>query len=87
MQLEGKVAIVSGGGTGIGAATAWRFAREGAHVIVTGRRPEPIRAVAEEVGGLAVAGDATDPAHAANTEGSTSSSRTPEPGSEVRPAT
>jgi meso-butanediol dehydrogenase/(S,S)-butanediol dehydrogenase/diacetyl reductase len=65
MQLEGKVAIVSGGGTGIGAATAWRFAREGAHVVVTGRRPEPIRAVAEEVGGLAVAGDATDPAHAA----------------------
>jgi meso-butanediol dehydrogenase/(S,S)-butanediol dehydrogenase/diacetyl reductase len=65
MQLENKVAIVSGGGTGIGAATARRFAREGAHVLVTGRRPEPIRAVADEVGGLSVAGDATDQVHAA----------------------
>ena len=64
MQLEGRVAIVSGGGTGIGAATARRFAAEGAHVLVTGRRPGPINAVAEEVGGLAIAGDAADPSHA-----------------------
>ena len=41
MRLEGKVAIVSGGGSGIGAATAHRFADEGAKVVVTGRRPEP----------------------------------------------
>jgi meso-butanediol dehydrogenase/(S,S)-butanediol dehydrogenase/diacetyl reductase len=67
MKLEGKVAIVSGGGTGIGAATARLFAHEGARVVVTGRRPAPIEAIAEEVGGVAVPGDAADPDHAANT--------------------
>jgi meso-butanediol dehydrogenase/(S,S)-butanediol dehydrogenase/diacetyl reductase len=64
VRLEGKVAIVSGGGTGIGAATARRFAAEGAKVIVTGRRPEPLEEVAADTVGLAVPGDATDPAHA-----------------------
>ena len=56
MRLEGKVAVISGGGTGIGAATARLFAAEGAKVVVTGRREEPLRAVAEATGGLAVAG-------------------------------
>ena len=65
MRLEGKTAIVTGGGTGIGAATARRFAAEGARVVVTGRRAEPIEAVASETGGLAIAGDASDPAHVA----------------------
>jgi meso-butanediol dehydrogenase/(S,S)-butanediol dehydrogenase/diacetyl reductase len=64
VQLEGKVAIVSGGGTGIGAATARRFAAEGAKVVVTGRRPEPLEEVAADTVGLAVPGDAADPAHA-----------------------
>src|SRR5438093_10265147 len=64
MRLEGKVAIVSGGGTGIGAATARLFVHEGARVVVTGRRPGPIDAIAEEVGGVAVPGDAADPEHA-----------------------
>lgn len=63
MRLAGKVAIVSGGGTGIGAATARRFATEGAKVVVTGRRPEPLEEVADEIGGLAVPGDVTDPDH------------------------
>ena len=64
MKLDGKVAIISGGGTGIGAAIARRFAAEGAKVTVTGRRPEPLERVAAEVGGLAVPGDASDVTHA-----------------------
>jgi meso-butanediol dehydrogenase/(S,S)-butanediol dehydrogenase/diacetyl reductase len=64
MRLEGKVAIISGGGTGIGAATARRFAAEGAKVVVTGRRKDPLDVVAAETGGVAVPGDVTDPEHA-----------------------
>jgi meso-butanediol dehydrogenase / (S,S)-butanediol dehydrogenase / diacetyl reductase len=64
MRLEGKVAVITGGGTGIGAATARLFAQEGARIVVTGRRPEPIEAVARETEGLAVAGDVSDEDHA-----------------------
>lgn len=52
-----RVALVTGGGTGIGAAVARRLAVDGYAVAVTGRRPEPIEAVARELDGLAVAAD------------------------------
>ncbi|QQX89146.1 SDR family oxidoreductase (plasmid) [Cupriavidus necator] len=48
-RLQGKVALISGAGTGIGAATAARFAAEGAKVMLCGRREAPLRAVAEEI--------------------------------------
>ncbi len=40
MQLEGRVALITGGGTGIGAAVAARFVQEGAKIVITGRRRE-----------------------------------------------
>lgn len=61
MQFEGRVVLISGGGTGIGAATARAFAAQGANVALMGRRPEPVHAVAEEIGGLPLTGDAADP--------------------------
>ena len=48
-RLQGKVAFVTGAGSGIGAATALRFAEEGARVVLCGRRIEPLQAVAAQI--------------------------------------
>jgi NAD(P)-dependent dehydrogenase (short-subunit alcohol dehydrogenase family) len=64
MRLEGKVAVISGGGSGIGAATARRFAADGAKVVVTGRREGPLAEVADETNGVAIPGDIAEPGHA-----------------------
>ena len=59
-QFEGKMAVVTGGGTGIGLATATRLAGEGAHVFITGRRESELDAAVGIIGAdsaTAVAGD------------------------------
>jgi len=49
-RLEGKVAVVTGGNSGIGFATARRFAAEGAHVFITGRRQNELDAAVKQIG-------------------------------------
>jgi len=63
-KLSGKVAVVTGGTTGIGLATARLFAAEGAKVIATGRNPETLAAARKELSRVAevVQSDAGDPA-------------------------
>jgi NAD(P)-dependent dehydrogenase (short-subunit alcohol dehydrogenase family) len=55
-RLAGKMALVTGGGTGIGRAIALAFAREGAKVAVAGRRADKLAEVVAEIGELGSAG-------------------------------
>lgn len=57
-----KRVVVTGGGGGIGAALARRFAADGARVVVNDLNPDAARTVADEIGGLAVPGDAASEA-------------------------
>jgi len=60
MRFSKKTALITGGGTGIGAAVARRIRREGGNVVLVGRRPEPLRAVADEIGATVITTDAAD---------------------------
>lgn len=62
MDLSGKVALVTGGASGIGAAAVRRLVAAGAKVAVADRDADGTVAVAERFGGLALPGDVTDPA-------------------------
>ncbi len=63
-QLNGKTALVTGGSTGIGLAAAQRFAAEGAHVFITGRRQEQLDEAVASIGAAAtgIRSDITEPA-------------------------
>jgi NAD(P)-dependent dehydrogenase (short-subunit alcohol dehydrogenase family) len=66
-KLEGKIALVTGGNSGIGLATAKRFASEGAHVFITDHRDAELTAVVNEIGKNVngVQGDVSRPARGA----------------------
>lgn len=59
--LAGSHALITGGGTGIGAAAAEHLGRAGATLSLLGRRLEPLQAVADGLGGSAIQCDVTDP--------------------------
>ncbi|MEU4811151.1 glucose 1-dehydrogenase [Nocardia fluminea] len=61
-RLDGKTALITGGSSGMGLATAHRLIAEGARVVVTGRDKQRLDAAVAELGGQAhgIAGDATD---------------------------
>jgi len=63
-DFTGKVVVVTGAGSGIGAATAKRFARDGASVVLAGRRANKLEEVAHAIGGgtLVCPTDVTDQA-------------------------
>src|SRR5206468_13067426 len=63
--LQGRHALITGGGTGIGASAATHLAGAGAKVTVLGRRAEPLESVRKMVTGTAVQADVTDPAQIA----------------------
>src|SRR5476651_1181304 len=50
-RLAGKIAVITGGSSGIGLATAKRFVEEGAHVVITGRREKELKEAAADIKG------------------------------------
>ena len=62
-RLEGKIAVITGGSSGIGLATAKRFVKEGAYVFIIGRRQAELDKAAAEIGSnvTAVKADVTNP--------------------------
>ena len=65
-RLEGRVAVITGAGSGIGKATALRLAAEGAKVVVVDTNPESGGAISEEVSGIYIKADVTSQADVAN---------------------
>lgn len=60
MELTGNIAVVSGGGSGLGAATARRFAEQGARVAVLDIDAAAAHSIADEIGGIAIIADVGD---------------------------
>jgi NAD(P)-dependent dehydrogenase (short-subunit alcohol dehydrogenase family) len=86
-KLDGKIAVITGGDSGLGLATAERFVAEGAFVFITGRRQQELDAAARKIGrnAAAVQGDVSKlddldsvlRRSSSKRAGSTCSSRTP----------
>ena len=55
-KLDGKIAVITGGNSGIGLATAQRFVKEGAYVFITGRRQSELDKAAKQIGKTTVTG-------------------------------
>jgi NAD(P)-dependent dehydrogenase (short-subunit alcohol dehydrogenase family) len=62
MELTGRVALVTGGASGIGRAAARRFASEGMRVCIVDLNGAAARSVADEIAGMAISADVSDPA-------------------------
>ena len=61
-RLEGKIAVITGGNSGIGLATAQRFVQEGAYVFITGRRQDELDIAVKQIGSnvMGVQGDVSN---------------------------
>jgi NAD(P)-dependent dehydrogenase (short-subunit alcohol dehydrogenase family) len=61
-RLEGKIAVITGGNSGIGFATAQRFVQEGAFVFITGRRQDELDKAVKQIGrnAMGVQGDVSN---------------------------